>query len=87
MLCWIVQEVQTLDLEERCASVWWKAKKWVMNISYRLFNRYGVPKHCKNAIDTQFAEMFSVSVHHSPVIRVQSVCWVESHLVQCCKIQ
>ncbi|MEW5303971.1 MAG: hypothetical protein WDW36_006614 [Sanguina aurantia] len=53
-------EVQSADLEEREASVWWKAKKWVMNISYRLFNRYGVPKHCKNATDITFAEMFSV---------------------------
>lgn len=29
------------DADARAAWSWWKAKKWVMHIAYRLFNRWG----------------------------------------------
>ena len=38
------QEGQPADLQERKAWPWWKAKKWMLHISHRLFQRYGDPK-------------------------------------------
>ncbi len=34
---------------------WWKAKKWVYHVAYRLFTRYGNPKRCGPALDAAFA--------------------------------
>jgi hypothetical protein len=34
---------------------WWKAKKWVYHVAYRLFTRYGNPKRCGPAPDVAFA--------------------------------
>ena len=38
------QEGQPADLQERKQWPWWKAKKWMLHISHRLFQRYGDPK-------------------------------------------
>ena len=54
------QEVESLDREERPASPWWKCRKWIMNIAYRLLSRYGEPKHCKEGNDKKFGELFKV---------------------------
>lgn len=32
----------------------------MMNIAYRLFHRYGQPKHCKDGNDKAFAQLFQV---------------------------
>jgi len=43
----------------RASWSWWKAKKWALHISHRLFNRYGDPKHCRDrAVDSAFATQF-----------------------------
>lgn len=34
---------------------WWKAKKWVYHVAYRLFTRYGNPKRCGPQPDVAFA--------------------------------
>ena len=54
-----VQEAGASDSDK--ANVWWKAKKWVLHITFRLFNRYAQPKHCKDGNDKQFAQMYAVS--------------------------
>lgn len=46
------------DPDARLAWPWWKAKKWVMHIAYRLFNRYGDPGLCKEPNDVAFAARF-----------------------------
>ena len=33
-----------MDLQDRKSWPWWKAKKWMLHISHRLFQRYGDPK-------------------------------------------
>ena len=38
----LAQEVMPADPDARKAWQWWKAKKWVMHIAYRLFNRCDV---------------------------------------------
>uniref|UniRef100_A0A383WBL3 Importin N-terminal domain-containing protein n=1 Tax=Tetradesmus obliquus TaxID=3088 RepID=A0A383WBL3_TETOB len=45
-------------LDERRKWVWFKALKWVLHITYRLFNRYGEPRLCKPGVDQQFAQLF-----------------------------
>lgn len=52
-------DVAALDPEERSAAPWWKAKKWILHITYRLFNRYGAPKQCRDGSEKQFAEMYA----------------------------
>ena len=39
-----MQEGQPADLQDRKSWPWWKAKKWMLHISHRLFQRYGDPK-------------------------------------------
>ncbi|GLC37117.1 hypothetical protein PLESTB_000981600 [Pleodorina starrii] len=51
-------EVAALDSEDRPAAPWWKAKKWVLHITYRLFNRYGQVKHAREGTEKQFAELY-----------------------------
>ncbi|GFR51385.1 hypothetical protein Agub_g13815, partial [Astrephomene gubernaculifera] len=51
--------VAALDAEERPAAPWWKARKWVLHITYRLFNRYGQPKHCRDGTEKQFGELYA----------------------------
>ena len=46
---------------ELASHPWWKAKKWVLHISYRLFNRYSELKYNKEGNDKVFGEMFVVS--------------------------
>ena len=44
------------DLELRKQWPWWKAKKWVYHVSYRLFTRYGEPKKSREGgVDVAFA--------------------------------
>lgn len=43
------------DPELRKQWPWWKAKKWVYHVSYRLFTRYGDPKRCGTETDVAFA--------------------------------
>ncbi|CAL5220954.1 g3058 [Coccomyxa viridis] len=40
----VPQEGQPADLQDRKSWPWWKAKKWMLHISHRLFQRYGDPK-------------------------------------------
>lgn len=50
---------QPEDLEARRQWPWWKAMKWALHISHRLFNRYGDPKKCEaNSPDAAFATLF-----------------------------
>lgn len=46
------------DPDARKGWQWNKAKKWVMHIASRLFNRYGDPKLCSEKEDRAFAERF-----------------------------
>ena len=43
-VCLLEQEGQPADLQDRKSWPWWKAKKWMLHISHRLFQRYGDPK-------------------------------------------
>ncbi|KAG2439798.1 hypothetical protein HYH02_010433 [Chlamydomonas schloesseri] len=52
-------EVAALDSDERPAAPWWKAKKWVLHITYRLFNRYGQPKHCREGTERKFGDLYA----------------------------
>ncbi len=53
------QEGQPEDVADRAAWSWWKAKKWVLHITHRLFNRYGDPKKCEpGSPDAAFAAQF-----------------------------
>jgi len=51
-------ETESLPREERPASPWWKSRKWIMSIAYRLLSRYGEPRHCKEGNDKVFGELF-----------------------------
>jgi len=53
------EAAQPASREERAASPWWKSRKWIFHITYRLYSRYGVPKHCKAGADRQFSEAFN----------------------------
>lgn len=46
------------DPDARKAWQWWKLKKWVLHIAYRLFSRYGDPKLCRAQGDVAFATRF-----------------------------
>ena len=53
------QEGQPEDSDLRAGWAWWKAKKWVLHITHRLFHRYGDPKHCRDRpADAAFAALF-----------------------------
>ena len=54
-----LQEGQPQDPDARAAWPWWKAKKWVLHITYRLFNRYGDPKAGRSGADGDFIVLFS----------------------------
>lgn len=54
-----LQEGQPQDPDARAAWPWWKAKKWVLHITYRLFNRYGDPKAGRSGTDGDFIVLFS----------------------------
>ena len=43
------------DPELRKQWPWWKAKKWVYHVAYRLFSRYGDPRRCSAQCDVAFA--------------------------------
>lgn len=45
---------------DRAKWPWWKAKKWVLHISYRLFTRYGAPDRVKPGNDQRFAALWAV---------------------------
>ena len=54
-----MQMGQPVDPDERKAWPWWKAKKWALHITHRLFNRYGEPKLQKaGTAERPFAEMW-----------------------------
>lgn len=46
-------------MDLRIAWPWWKAKKWVLHITNRLFNRYSEPKSCDKPEEVAFATRFS----------------------------
>uniref|UniRef100_A0A7R9YU85 Importin N-terminal domain-containing protein n=1 Tax=Chlamydomonas euryale TaxID=1486919 RepID=A0A7R9YU85_9CHLO len=50
--------VDQIPAADRHSHPWWKAKKWGLHISYRLFHRYSVAKHAKEGNDKAFAERF-----------------------------
>eukprot|EP00873_Tetraselmis_striata_P029005 jgi/Tetstr1/449269/TSEL_036472.t1 len=52
-------EGQPEDLDLRVAWPWWKAKKWVLHITNRLFNRYSDPKGCDKPEEAAFAGRFA----------------------------
>lgn len=54
-----LQEGQPQDPDARAAWPWWKTKKWVLHITYRLFNRYGDPKASRSGADGDFIRLFS----------------------------
>lgn len=55
------QEGQPEDLQDRKNWVWWKVNKWVMNIIYHLFSRYGSnKKHTKGSTEYQFHERWQL---------------------------
>ncbi|KAF8071226.1 SAD2 [Scenedesmus sp. PABB004] len=49
-------------VDERRKWIYFKALKWVLHITYRLFNRYGEPRLCNAGTDQQFAQMFEAHV-------------------------
>lgn len=52
-------EGEPQDVVLRAAWPWWKAKKWALHISHRLFDRYGDPKHCRDRdAESAFAMQF-----------------------------
>ena len=66
---------QPIEVEERNAWPWWKAKKWVLQIFCRIFSRYGNPKYveaCKffnesngsvnSHVENEFQEKFFACV-------------------------
>ncbi|KAL3141839.1 hypothetical protein ABBQ32_004507 [Trebouxia sp. C0010 RCD-2024] len=55
----VPKEGQPQDPDARAAWSWWKAKKWVLHITYRLFNRYGDPKAGRSGADGDFIVLFS----------------------------
>ena len=56
-----LQEGQPEDLQERKNWPWWKVSKWVLNIVYHLFNRYGSSKkHTKGSSEYQFYERWQL---------------------------
>lgn len=55
----MIQEGQPEDSDARAGWPWWKAKKWVLHITYRLFTRYGDPKATRSGTDGDFINMFS----------------------------
>lgn len=65
---------QGLSGEASSGSPWWKAKKWVLHITYRLFSRYSVSKHCKDGNDKAFSEMFVVRRGRWGIGRAASKC-------------
>lgn len=66
--------MQPANLDERAASPWWKSRKWVLHLTYRIFSRYGVPKLCKEGNDRVFSEMWNVSLLHLGKGRVLGLC-------------
>lgn len=50
-------EVESIDMEDRPATVWWKCKKWASSIVMRIFERYGSPGQVQSTY-TEFAEQF-----------------------------
>lgn len=65
------ESVQPASHEDRASSPWWKSRKWIFHITYRLYSRYSVPKHCKEGNDRKFSELFS---------REYSVRFLDAHL-------
>ncbi|DBB04276.1 hypothetical protein WJX77_005934 [Trebouxia sp. C0004] len=55
----VPKEGQPSDPDARAAWPWWKAKKWVLHITYRLFSRYGDPKTSRSGADGDFIMLFS----------------------------
>lgn len=51
-------EGQPEDVDLRIAWPWWKAKKWVLHITNRLFNRYSDTKTCDQGNEAVFAGRF-----------------------------
>eukprot|EP00878_Enallax_costatus_P046967 GHUV01057304.1.p1 GENE.GHUV01057304.1~~GHUV01057304.1.p1 ORF type:complete len:796 (+),score=306.27 GHUV01057304.1:175-2562(+) len=50
------------SLDDRRKWIWFKALKWVLHITYRLFNRYGEPRLCNAGSDQQFGQLFETHV-------------------------
>lgn len=46
------------DDTEREANPWWKLRKWVLRISFRLIQRYGDPKIIRTDSSKPFAQLF-----------------------------
>ena len=55
----MTQEGEPQEPEARAGWPWWKAKKWVLHITYRLFSRYGDPKTSRSGADGDFIMLFS----------------------------
>lgn len=47
------------DIDLRPTWPWWKAKKWVLHITNRLFSRYSDPNICKEGDEHKFATLLS----------------------------
>lgn len=47
------------DPDELKAWPWWKAMKWVLHITYRMFSRYGEPKLAREGNDRAFATLLA----------------------------
>eukprot|EP00798_Chlamydomonas_sp_ICE-L_P030407 gene30407-35412_t len=57
-------DVAALGPEDAKSHVYWKAKKWVLHITFRLFNRYGINKRCKDGNDKAFSTMYTGGAMH-----------------------
>jgi len=44
----------------------------MMNIAYRVFSRYGQPRHCKEGNDKAFGELFQVSLGGTHTLCLQA---------------
>lgn len=48
----------TISNEEREKSAWWKLRKWLLRIAYRVLERYGDPKIVRIETAREFAALF-----------------------------
>ena len=54
------QDQQPANPDDRANSPFWKSRKWLLHIVYRIVSRYGIIKYCKDGNDKAFGEIFAV---------------------------
>lgn len=57
MQCPITSD-DAMPVDEREKSAWWKLRKWLLRIAYRILDRYGDPKIVRIETARDFAALF-----------------------------